>query len=117
MKLNKQELEAIVKVFAKEPNGSEGICINYIYPTNFPQFNLDDRIEIEKYLKQLLIQCCKELGIYSGKPEIPIKHRVGASVAYRTYLLWNKKTQYGRNRWAVLNLMRKKLREELENTL
>lgn len=114
MKLTKKELEVINQLFNTEPQDMYfGICYNYIYIQNYME--LANRNLIEDYLKELLVNCCIELGIYSGMPEIPIKHKVGASAAYRKYLLWNKKTQYGCNRWDVLNLMRKKLQEELEN--
>lgn len=111
MKLTKEELKVIAPLFEEEPKDYYfGICLNYIYQQNYWELKRKDKIEV--YLKHLLVRCCKELGIYSGDEILPIKHNAGKARAYRTYLLWSKKSVYGRNRWAVLNLMRKKLIEE-----
>lgn len=114
MKLNKQELEAVVKRFAQKPTINLGICFLYNKSVNYLNFEFKQRSNIASYLNALLIECCIELNVYSGCKVYPIE---GNKFAYNTYKLWSKTSKYGRNRWAVLNLMRKKLREELENTL
>lgn len=111
MKLNKQELEAVVKRFAQKPKLSVGICFLYINSVNYLNFKAEQRHNIASYLHNLLLECCKELGVYSGCEIYPI----GNKVAYENYKLWSKTSKYGKNRWAVLNLMRKKLQEELDN--
>lgn len=104
----KSELLAIKECFSKDPKNTDwGICANYIYP-NPP---------IKIILKGLMVECCKDLGIYSGSVVYPIKspYEYGSPEdIYDTNSKWDKRTKYGKWRWALLNKMREEIDKAIE---
>lgn len=85
-----------------------GICGTYIEMVEL----------IPTYIVKLfMLECCKELNIYSGCNVFPIG--INSNEARLAYFsinnVWDKRTTHGKQRWSVLNLMRSKLQQELSN--
>lgn len=104
-----EKLRVAKKYFNSEVTHSVyGICFNFI-----------DRIEqlVGKTpeLDDLLILSCRELQCYSGMPPYPIKHaHRNPRYAYTDLNKWSKTSKYGKQRWAVLELMRKYINNEFD---
>lgn len=101
-KLSIEELQEVSQVLWAPPFCMHaGICGNYI-----DRFNGLTSVAV----RHLMIQCCTELGVYSGTPAFPIKHEwVGAEEAYYRENLWKLKSDYCLSRVSVLELMREKV--------
>jgi len=105
----KPELLAIKERFSKDPKNTRfGICSNYIH------FN---RSLTNRILRELMVECCKDLGIYSGSVGFPIKspyeHESHDNIYY-TNIKWSKRYKYGKWRWALLNKMREEIDKAIE---
>jgi len=86
----------------KDPsNLCTGICGNYGIVVYTPQ-------------SKLVAECAKELGVFSGYSTFPIKHKnLCCLESFDVCPLWDKRTKYGKDRWAVLELMRSEVAKEL----
>ncbi len=80
---------------------SHGICYNYDSGNSWH--------------KKLLIECCKKLNCFSGSAMYPIgDDETNAISQYHCGdNLWDKRTNYGKLRHSVLNLMKDKISKEL----
>lgn len=107
MHVKKDDLRMLIGIFQREPKQNYyGICANYVGHVN-DQF-------LRRLLINIMIDCCKELDIYSYDPGYPIDHPNGAEEAfYYTNDLWDISTKYGCDRVAVRDLMLDKLKERL----
>ncbi len=87
-------------------NKSIGICVNYLVSMRKRQSVI---------CELLMIECCKELYCFSGSKMYPIgDDEADAANKYRHINnLWDERTNYGKLRHSVLNLMKDKVSKEL----
>ncbi len=98
----KSSLETFLETLNKPVDvKNQGICHNY-----------DSG---DSWHKKLLIECCKELNCFSGSAMYPIGDDLDDAANKYHYIenLWDKRTNYGKLRHSVLNLMRDKVSQEL----